>query len=279
MKMKSFLNRILLLILLFFAGFVFWLGWEQLELTENSYGVIFTKTSGWKEKIIDTDGFNWNFEKVIPRNYTLHKFIINERIFNYNINGALPSAHLYADFNGILPNNFEYSYNLTGSFRFNKTYLVPMLQAGNYDQETFTKWEDNKIDEIQNSLKAFIMDKIAANEVITINGASRNYISDLYPYLLIGDIFININKPDMVLYNLSRNSYIQNMEAQAKADEKYLVKALEQKNRESLRLDLLRKYGEVFTKYPIMIEYLKVDKNMVLDRAGMEDFISPQNQR
>ncbi len=279
MKIKSFFNRILLFILIIFAGFVFWLGWEQLQLTENTYGVIFTKTSGWKENIIDTEGFNWSFEKVIPRNYTIHKFIINEKEFSYKVNNILPSAKLYADFNGILSNNFEYSYNLNGSFKFNKTYLLTMIKAGNFNQETFPNWEENKIDEIQNSLKTFIEDKIISNEIITINGASRSYISDLYPHLLIGDIFININKPDMVLYNLSRNRYIKNMEAQAKADEKYLVKALEQKNKESLRLELLRKYGEVFTKYPIMIEYLKVDKNMVLDRAKMEDFISPLNQK
>lgn len=278
MKLKSFINRVLIFFLILFSGFVFYLGWEQLELEENSCIAVFTKTSGWKEKVVDNDGFNWSFEKVIPTNYSSHKFTLNSTSIGYTVDDQLPSGELYAEFNGINNSNFNYTYQLTGNIKFDKSYLVTMLKTGTINSENFPLWQDQKIEDIQNSLKGFLRNKISSDETLTINGAASEYIKERYPYFIFSDIFVSISMPDMNLYNLCRNKYIQNMEAQTKADEKYLVESLKQKNQEMLRLDLLKQYGEVFTKYPIMIEYLKVDKNMVLDRATMEDFITQKNQ-
>jgi len=279
MKIKSFLNRILLLIIIAFAGFIFWLGWEQLELSENTYAAVFTKTSGWKDKIISTDGFNWSFEKVIPTNYTIHKFKIDSIKFSYSENGELPSAKLYSEFTAIPPENFSYNYSLVGSFKFDPNYLLSMLKDGSFDQESFIQWQTEKTLEIQNVLKTFILTKIKDNQLLTLEGAASSLLIDKYIFLDFSEISINMNNPDMQLYTLSKNRYIQNFEAQSKADEKYLVEALKQKNDEQLRLNLLKQYGEVFTKYPIMIEYLKIDQGKLLDRASLDDFISSQNQK
>lgn len=279
MKVKTILNSIMLILILIFTGFIFWLGLENKKLEENSYGIVHTNTSGWSEKVISTDKFNWSFEKVIPGNYALHMFRIESINISFNKNDTLPSGDLYAAFNSIDGNNFKYSYNLTGNMQLNTSYLSSLVAAGEFTQENFQTWQSEKVQDIKNILINYISKKVIDNEVITINAASRDFVAEIYPYYNIGEIFINLNSPDMTLYNNCRNRYIQNIEAQTSADEQYLIQMLKQQNEEQLRLDLLKQYGEVFTKYPIMIEYLKIDTGMVLDRATLNDFIAPQYQK
>lgn len=279
MKLKSILNRIMLLLILLFSGFVFWLGLENIKLQENSYGIVYTKISGWSDSILISGKFSWNFEKVIPGNYTVHIFKIEKQDISYTISENLPSSDLYATFNSINSNNFEYSYNLTGSIKFNPDYLSKLTANGTFTRDSFNSWQQKNILEIQNILKNYIKEKIADSETITINGSAGNYISELFPHFYIYDIFININSPDMELYNNCRNRYLQNLTAQTSADKKYLIESLNQQNEEKLRLNLLKQYGEVFTTYPIMIEYLKIDQGMTLNRAVLEDFIAPRNQK
>lgn len=278
MKIKSFFNSILLIAIIIFAGFVFWLGWIQYELEENSYGVVYTNTSGWKEKLYSPGKFNWSIEKVIPENFTIHKFTILSKPLNFNINDDLPSGELYAIYNQIDPDNFSYSYKFTGSIKFDFNFLLSKTKQGEFDESNFQEWEDNKITEIQNTLKSFIREKINNSETLTINGSTQEYIKEKYPYFLFTDFNININMPDMILYTSSRNRYLQNIKIETKAEESYLIKALEKKNQDKLKLELLKEYGKVFTEYPIMIEYLKIDQG-ILDRASINDFISSENQK
>ncbi len=274
MKIKKLFNSIFLILIISIFGFAFWFGWEQLELSENSYGIAFTKTSGWSNKIFSSDNFNWSFEKIIPNNYTLHIFNIEDKMLNYQTTDQLPSGKLYAEFSNISQSNFEFKYNVAGNFRIKKESLLNFVKNGTFTSDNFESWLNSTLETVQFDLKSYIRERVINNEVITLNSSSREYLSDKYNYLSFSEININVNQPDILLYNLTRNRYIQNLEAQKTADEKYLVEMLKQKNSEKIKLDLLKEYGEVFTKYPIMIEYLKVDNNKLLDRAKLEDFIS-----
>lgn len=276
MKLKTTFNLLLILILLAFALFLTYLGWEQRELDERSYGVVYTKTGGWKSDIYSTDSFGWSFEKLIPENYKMHIFTINSNNYSYSHSEKLPSAELYANFSSINSSDFNYSYTLTASYSFNPNYLVSMTEDGSITEENFTLWLQDRTNEIQNILKSYIRERVVNSELITIEGACHTYISEQYPYLGFSDIKINMQKPDMVLYNRARNRYLQNMEIETSAEEEYLLESLRQQNSENHKLELLKKYGEVFTQYPIMIEYLKIDRDLSLDRATFEDLL-PNN--
>lgn len=277
MKIKTAFNIILLLILVAFAVFILYLGWEQRELDESSYGVVHTKTSGWKTDVYSTETFGWSFEKVIPENYKMHIFTIKSNSYGYTHSEELPSAVLYANFSSIKSSDFQYKYTLTASYSFNPQYLVSMTENGSITAESFNEWLTGRTEEIQNILKAYIRERIINSELITLEGACHAYITEQYPYLSFSNININLEKPDMVLYNRARSRYLQNMEIETNAEEEYLLERLRQQNNESLKLDLLRKYGEVFTEYPIMIEYLKIDREMLLDRATLKDLLPDSN--
>lgn len=279
MKIRTILNTVMLVIIVVFAGFVFWLGLENRELKENSVGIVYTKTSGWSEKVLIPGKFNWSFQKVIPTNYTLHTFLIETQNINFEIKDTLPSSNLYASFNSIEVDNFNYSFNFSGNIKLNSDYIPKLVQDGEFTQDNFLKWQEENIQKIKNILKIYISKSVIISNTLEMNSVTEEYISNLFPYYNFRDIYINIKSPDMELYEVCRKRYIQNIETQTSADEEYLVQSLKQQNEEQLKLDLLKKYGEIFTSYPIMIEYLKIDTDMVLDRATMEDFISPQYQK
>ncbi|MGL1894034.1 MAG: hypothetical protein OCD02_20515 [Spirochaetaceae bacterium] len=276
MKLKSLFNTILLLTIFAFIGFIFWLGWEQLQLEESTYGVVFTKTTGWNDNIIESGKFNWSIEKVIPKNYTIHKFQIKYRSINFNINNKLPSGDLYADFNKISKENFNYNYSVVGSINFNTSELTSQLNSGIFTENTFIEWENNTILEIKEALKVYMRNNLFNEE---LSSSAIKYISSIYPYYTFTNIYINLERPDIDLYESCRDRYLKHLNQKALAEENYLAEILKQKNEESLKLELLKQYGEVFTQYPIMIEYIKIDKEMVFDRATIEDLLPIPNQK
>lgn len=278
MKLKSFFNTILTLIFLSILGFAFYLGLEQIELDENTYGIVFTKTTGWKDQLLEKKGFKWSIEKVIPTNYKIHKFKIEKIPISINTTETLPSGDLYADFAQIDKSNFKYNYSVNSFVKFKKEYLINYTQKGYFTEETFNNWIENKTNIIKESIISYINHKIELGETLTINSNVSNYITSTFPDFSFDEIIINLKQSDFVLYNTVRSRYINYIETQKEAEKKYLKRSLEDQNELKLKLELIELYGEVFTKYPIMIEYIKADKGLALDRARLEDFIVNQNR-
>lgn len=278
MKIKTFFNTILFLIMLAAAGIVFYLGWEQLNINENSYGIVYTKTSGWSDRLLTKEGFSWNIEKVIPTNYTLHQFKILKNNLNMDHKNYYPSGELYATFSNIPKDSFLYSYNLNFNLKFDKNFLVNFVNNGYFNQESYEEWISSKEVAVQKTLKEYLNNKINSGETFNLKGDALNYIKGQYPYFFIDELIINLNPGDRTLYTSARSRYLSYLEEQEIAEGKYLAKKLEQESNHKAKLELLKAYGEVFTQYPIMIEYIKADTGMELDRARLKDFISIQNQ-
>lgn len=281
MKIKTFFNTISILIILSFLGFIFYLGLEQTELNENIYGVVYTKTTGWKNSPIVPNRFSWSFEKVIPNIYTMHKF----RILTHNLvtdsSAHLPSHTLYAASSSVDPENFLYRYKVNINFRFNIEYLVEMTRKGSITMDNFEDWERLNKERINQEITSFIQMTVNNNQLNNLNLKSEiiELLNKRFPYYNFFDISINLIKPDLDLYNLTRSRYLKNLKLKTEAEKDIIKKRLNLENNETLKLELLKKYGEVFTQYPIMIEYLKVDRDNKFNLAEFNDFIETQNQK
>lgn len=278
MKIKTFFNTIFLIILLAIAGFVFYLGWEQIDINENSYGIVYTKTGGWKKQLLTKEGFTWSIEKLVPTNYTLHQFKITKNSLVTSEDNFYPSGVLYASFSNIPADNFKYSYNLSLNSKFDKNFLIDFVNNGYFNESSFDQWIANKEEALIKSLNEYLNSKINSGETFNLKNDALSYIKGQFPYFFIDELIINLNPGDRTLYNSARSRYLKYMEEKEIAEGKYLAKKLEQESNHKANLELLEAYGEVFTKYPIMIEYIKADTGMELDRARLNDFISNQNQ-
>ena len=67
-------NFICFLILLIFAGFVFFIGWTQIKVKPGTIGIVQSKTSGISSKIVIPGKFSWHKEFLIPTNAQIEKF-------------------------------------------------------------------------------------------------------------------------------------------------------------------------------------------------------------
>lgn len=275
MKLKSFANILSTLIILAFLGFVFYLGWEQLELKENTYGIVYTKTSGWRDKPLSTNGFNWSFEKVIPTNYTVHKFKIEEESLTFKKQGFLPSYKLYLVDNTINEANFKFNYKVTIDYKLKAESLSGMVKSGTFTQESYESWKNRNNKKIEDLISIYIDENIVQSN---LKDGVYEILNESLPHYIFTDLILEVKKPDIELYNRLKGRYLSILETKSEAEVSYISKSLEQQNDEILKLDLLRKYGEVFSQYPIMIEYLKVDNEKLLDRAELKDFIQPRSQ-
>ncbi|MBL7006996.1 MAG: hypothetical protein ISR78_07955, partial [Spirochaetia bacterium] len=62
---------IILSILLIISAVIFYFGWIQLKLEKDTYGVIFTKTGGYHDKVLVSGQFAWSAAALIPKNVEL----------------------------------------------------------------------------------------------------------------------------------------------------------------------------------------------------------------
>lgn len=67
-------NFICFLILLFFGGFVFFLGWTQIKVKPGNIGVVQSKTGGVSKNLVIPGKFSWHKEFLIPTNAQIQKF-------------------------------------------------------------------------------------------------------------------------------------------------------------------------------------------------------------
>ncbi len=85
----------LFVVIVIIAGVVFYFGWIQIKLEEDSYAIVFTKTNGWEEEHISPGEFAWRWQRLIPTNLTLHEFPITPHATSATLRGNLPSGSTY----------------------------------------------------------------------------------------------------------------------------------------------------------------------------------------
>ena len=67
-------NFICFLILVIFAGFVFFVGWTQIKVKPGDIGIVQSKTGGISYKPVIPGQFSWHKEFLLPTNAQINKF-------------------------------------------------------------------------------------------------------------------------------------------------------------------------------------------------------------
>ena len=237
MKFKKFLNRIMLLTITVFLGFIFWIGIESKNLPENSIGIRYTKTTGWHNKPLESGNFSWSYEKVIPNNYNLHVFNIKPIDISFNTEKSLPSSELYANYNNIDVDNFNYSYRVTSNYKIKNESVLTLVSQGVFTESNFKEWETNNVEKIKNIIDIYISNRILTEDTDNIASDLKEYLSSEYIYYNINEFNLYLTKPDLELYNTLKSRYLEELTIKESASKEYLVESLKQKNKEQLKLD------------------------------------------
>ena len=260
-----------IIVFLGLGGAVFFLGWVHLEVPPGSYGVMRTKTHGIYPELIQDGEFRWVWYKLIPTNAVIFVYSPNKVERSFTLNGALLSADLYRRFASL---DVDFSYELSGSFTFqiDPESLPDLTESrGITGQDDLEKLETSTVPDIESFISRRFNEYqtepgtlLAADfpELLKTDFSKllKQEISAAFPYIGGFDITLNMVKlPDFALYDSLRLLYQDYLDRQRQLLTEDIREAALRNVTTQLRLDELARYGELLTKYPILLQYLGME--------------------
>ncbi|MDR2176646.1 MAG: hypothetical protein LBP20_01225 [Treponema sp.] len=257
---------IVVFILLALGGTVFFLGWVQLEVPPGSYGVLRSKTHGIDGALIREGDFRWVWFKLIPTNthIQIYQPVWMERRINHR--GVLPSADVYADFAAV-DVDFGYEFDAVLSFHLDEDSLISFIR----------EWDIQNQEELEArtaslaaDIEAFVLRRLEnlgddgeeLQRVLETGSSAALEEEVLSNFPQIRDFSCRIpviRFPDLRLYEQLRQLYADYLTRQRD----YMLAATDGRAERQItsrfRLDELAGYGELLTRYPVLLEYLKLE--------------------
>ena len=263
--MKKFLFFILFLIILGGAGF--FLGWAQLTVPPGSYGVMRSKTHGLDSQVIQDGEFRWIWYKLIPTNTEISVFTLSPVRHSFKSSGSLSSGQLYAQSAGI---DADFSWEISGEIRFNlrPEFLPEISDRENInDQEDLRIIEENITARIENllvqRLRVYAEDEERFESIILSSSLPEltAEIERQFPQIENLVCTINVlNYPDFALYQSLRALYQDFLAHQSAILSQDVLREAERRVNTRIRLEELAQYGELLTKFPILLEYIAIEQ-------------------
>ena len=263
--MKKVIVFVIILILL--GSAVFFFGWIQIHLAGDQYAVIFTKTRGWEPEVIVPGTFSWRWERLIPTNTEIHIFTVSPRSSRISTSGSLPGAVTYAEIFDIQP-DFSYELNFSVTYRLFPASLPGLAADKGLRPENMEAWYadldgfvlDEAVSILRVSIDALKDEDSILSIVSSFTSTLESALVKELPYIEVLTVSPHvIELPDIDLYMEAKERYFQLLSVKSDTAAQSLARASERKIEQDMKLDLLERYGELLTKYPILLDYFSLD--------------------
>jgi len=263
--MRKFLITLFLLIIICAA--VFFFGWAQFSVPPGSYGVINSKTHGVDPEPVHSGEFRWVWYKLIPTNVQIAVFRIEPFKFQIDFNSSLPSGDIYASFAGL---GADFSWEMKGeiSFSLDPESLVSAVSDNNLtDQEDL----DAYLQDIALNIEVMILrllssaetDSLRLEKILAGNSDEEmeKEVKVQFPQIRDFSFIIQSAKyPDFILYRQVRLLYEEFLAKQREYITSALGRRAENHIEAQFHFNELERYGELLTKYPVLLEYLAMNR-------------------
>lgn len=275
-----------LVIVLILGATVFFVGWIQLSIPPGTFGVIFSKTSGWESEVVEPGEFVWRWQRLIPSNLTLYRYEPLTRQTRVSLNGTLPSGTAIET---LLETRdaFDYEVRLLVTSRIDPSALPRLTREEGLvpdELDPFLVGLDAQITRIAMESVIGLVEETperislsAAHSSISESVQSR--IERQFPYLeILGVAPTQIDLPDLDLYVTARDLIDEVMRARADALTQAandLAPIQAESDRELL---LLERYGQILENYPVLLDYFQVGQEIGADPLNIEDLIPQPGQ-
>jgi len=241
-------------------------GWAQYKVPPGSYGVINSKTHGIDPIPVRSGEFRWLWYKLIPTNVEIAVFQLEPVKFDINFNNTLPSGDSYAAFAG-LGANFSWELKAAISFGINPDMLVFIVSAYNLkDQGSLEALLWDKAQSIENLiLRTFSSAETDSIRLENVMAGKKDVelereIAVLYPEIQDFSLTVQSAKfPDFILYREVRLLYEDYLKKQRELVTAGFGRRAENHIASQLHFEELERYGELLTKFPILLEYLSLE--------------------
>ena len=263
--MKKFLATVIVLLIL--AGLGFFFGWAQLGVPPDAYGLIRSKSHGMDTSLVRPGEFRWVWYKLIPTNVQTAVFRLSPVSREISARGSLPAADAYTAFAGI-QGDFSWQLGASLSFSLSPDALIPLVTAHNIGtQEELSRHEAD----IAAQIEAFILNRMNYSEEFAMqleamlkNSANLELEREIlgrFPQISNFSLVVKSARlPDFALYKVAKGLYEEFIAKQRE----FIASELSNKalNRVETynRFEELERYGVLLTKYPILIDFLALEK-------------------
>jgi hypothetical protein len=265
--MKKFL--IFLLFLLIIGGTGFYFGWAQFKVPLGSYGVMRSKTHGTDPQVFREGEFRWLWYMLIPTNAEMLTFSPKQVSRSIRNSGSLPSGRLYAS---IAELDTDFSWEISGDFSFSvKGDALPslVLRENISNEQDLAMLEDN----YARQTESLLLRRLASygeneNRMEAILFASflpelSREIESSFPELENVNCRIQaLRFPDYGLYRSLKGVYDEYLAHQRKILEEDALVNAESRVGTRLRMDELQQYGEILSRYPVLLQFLAMEKGL-----------------
>ena len=263
--MKKFLITLLILIVLGSAGFFF--GWAQLSVPHGQYGVITSKTHGVAPDLVRSGEFRWIWYKLIPTNVVISVYKLEPATYQINYSNSLPMGLNYASFAGLT--NVNFSWNIHGEFSLSidPEKLIQLVSRHNIINQHDL---DEYLTDVSQEIEVIILRHLAASadnveklERIMAGNLDLEMEREIYERLpeITNFTFIvnSADYPDFILYRTLRQIYEDFLTHQREQITADFGRRAEMRIESQLRFEELERYGELLTRYPILLDYLSLE--------------------
>lgn len=283
--MKKFLISLLLIII--FAGAVFFIGWGQFAVPAGSYGVMVSKTSGISQKTIVPGEFCWFWERLLPTNTSMRIFSIIPVTRTTSISGELPSADIYSPMLEGSP-NFSYKFSVQTELMMKSNYLPNFVRRTDAkENEQLQEYLNQQGDLIAQEVIQYILSKSLdnANNLMLLATDTEELKAGInaeskFKDLEISNITVKTAQmPDTELYNIAKASYA---EFQAKVKQSLAELTKNQSTitaNDYLQIERFARWGKILQEYPILIDFLAVSRDDASKAIGALDSLNNRSQK
>jgi hypothetical protein len=275
--MKKVVGFFFILIL---AAVAFFFGWTQLPVPPGAYGVLRSKTHGVDTAVIREGEFRWVWYKLIPTNAATLVFTLNPVTRPIHVTGDLPSARTYATAAGI---SADFSYEISGNISFTlKPGSLPALTLKELltDQESLEEYERTLAGEIESyaigRLEVYSSEGNAPGEAgsgsrekinfdegrqtATAARLTEDILGEFPDIERLSCTLYTVKVPDLALYSMARSLYEEYLGSQRRLLQTEIAAQAERNINSLFRFNELEKYGELLTRYPVLLQYLALPK-------------------
>jgi len=264
--MKKFLIFLLVLIILGAAGF--FLGWAHLTVPPGSFGVLRSNTHGLESRTIQDGEFAWFWYKLIPTNARVSVFTLAPVNHPIRVSGSLPSGQVYASLAGL---QADFSWEISGelSFSLNPDFLPEISEREQaFDNDSLRRVEENIARRIESIVIQRLRAYVENEQLQSVIFASampelEREISGSFPEIRNFTCVIHVVRfPDYSLYRSLQALYLEYLAQQNFALSENLMLEAERRINARLRLDELAQYGELLTRFPVLLDFLMIPREL-----------------
>ena len=274
--MKKFIFWLIFLIII--AGVVGYFGW--IRVPENNVALGFSTITGYDTAFMESGKLNWRWQKLIPKCYVLKMYQLETQSAEISVAQALPSGDLYASEMTGKP-DFSFAVKYAVTYKIKEDSLYGMATSGVLGDGGLHAFYADVKEKIQNAAASLLgeeMTKAMAGSTFSQkaleDGVKARIGEQMGDVEIISFDTVEAKFPDIELYKAAKAKYLENQEKKQEIAAQQEKQTTDFNTKIDQRIELLKKYGELLTQYPILIEYFKSKNESLLPEGlNIEDII------